>query len=172
MRTLITGGVKSGKSAYALRCAEYFDQPRYFLATAEAFDDEMKRKIARHQEERQGKFITMEEPLAIHSALRENIILDCIPLWLNNMLYYDREADIEAVLDQFLQKLPHNIVIVTNEIGLGFIPVDALSRRYGELLGRINIRLAAACDEVILMVSGLPVQVKSSMQSIRQSRTL
>ncbi len=161
MRTLITGGVKSGKSAYALLCAERFDQPRYFLATAEAFDDEMKIKIARHQEERQGKFITIEEPLAIHAAVRENIILDCIPLWLNNMLYYGREADIEAELERFLQRLPRNIVIVTNEIGLGFIPADALSRRYGELLGRINIRLASACDDVILMVSGLPVYVKS-----------
>lgn len=162
MRTLITGGVKSGKSAYALVCAEHFDQPRYFLATAEAFDDEMKIKIARHQNERQGKFITIEEPLAIHTALHENIIFDCIPLWLNNMIYYGRESEIEEELDRFLQRLPRNIVIVTNEIGLGFIPADALSRRYGELLGRINIRLAAACDDVMLMVSGLPVRVKTS----------
>lgn len=161
MRTLITGGVKSGKSGYALALAESFEAPRYFLATAEAFDDEMRDKIARHKAERREGFITIEEPLAIHERLENNMILDCVPLWLNNMLFYGREAEIDAVLEALLGRLPENIVIVTNEIGMGFVPADALSRRYGVLLGRINARLAAACDQVILMVAGIAVPIKS-----------
>lgn len=161
MRTLITGGVKSGKSSHALVLAESFGIPRYFLATAEAFDDEMRDKIARHKAERREGFITLEEPLAIHEHLKNNMILDCVPLWLNNMLYYSRENEVQGITEALVSQMPENIVIVTNEIGMGFVPADALSRRYGVLLGRINARLAAACDQVILMVSGIAVPVKS-----------
>lgn len=160
MKTLITGGVKSGKSSHALVLAGAFAEPRFFLATAEAFDDEMKEKIARHKAERHDRFVTIEEPIAIHECLHENMILDCIPLWLNNMFHYDREADIDGTIDALLGRLPGNIVIVTNEIGMGFVPADSLSRNYGNTLGRVNARLAAACDQVILMVSGIAVVVK------------
>ena len=97
MRTLVTGGVKSGKSSYALVLAQEFAEPRFFLATAEAFDDEMKARIAKHREDRAGRFTTIEEPLAIQDKVCDRMILDCVPLWLNNMLYYGREAEIEAV---------------------------------------------------------------------------
>jgi len=161
MKTLITGGVKSGKSSHALVLAGAFAEPRYFLATAEAFDDEMKDKIVRHRADRRERFLTIEEPLAIHECLHENMILDCVPLWLNNMFHYGREADIEGTIDVLIDRLPGNIVIVTNEIGMGFVPADPLSRRYGTTLGKVNARLAAACDQVILMVSGIPLVVKA-----------
>ena len=161
MRTLITGGVKSGKSAYALIAAEAFPTPRRFLATAEAFDDEMREKIRRHKAERADRFDTIEEPLAIHERLAERMILDCIPLWLNNMLYYGKEGEIDSTLHAFIERMPMDIVIVTNEVGSGFVPADALSRRYGVLLGGVNARLAAACDRVVLMVAGIPLDVKT-----------
>jgi len=160
VKTLITGGVKSGKSSHALVLAQAFAEPRFFLATAEAFDDEMKEKISCHKADRHDRFVTIEEPIAIHECLRDNIILDCIPLWLNNMFHYGRETDIERTVDALIDRLPGNIVIVTNEIGMGFIPADSLSRKYGNILGRVNARLAAACDQVILMVSGIAVVVK------------
>lgn len=160
MRTLITGGVKSGKSSYALVLAEAFAEPRYFLATAEAFDEEMKDKIARHRADRGQRFVTIEEPLAIHERLRDNMILDCVPLWLNNMFHYGREDKIDGTIETLIGKLPADIVIVTNEIGMGFVPADPLSRSYGTILGRVNARLASACDQVILMVSGIPLVIK------------
>lgn len=160
MRVLVTGGVKSGKSSYALALARSFSEPRRFLATAEALDGEMREKIARHRAERGDRFITVEEPLDIHERLDERMILDCVPLWLNNMFYYKREAEIDSVVDILIERLPRDIVIVTNEVGLGFVPADELSRRYGNTLGRINARLAAACDRVTLMIAGLPLDVK------------
>lgn len=165
MRTLITGGVKSGKSSFALRLAEEFSEPRYFLATAEAFDDELKARIAKHREERAERFTTIEEPLEIVDSLTENMILDCLPLWLNNMFHYGREFSLDEAVNLFIAKLPQNIIIVTNEIGMGFIPADPLSRRYGDVLGRLNARIAASCDRVILMVAGQPLVVKGSLNS-------
>jgi adenosylcobinamide kinase/adenosylcobinamide-phosphate guanylyltransferase len=167
MRTLITGGVKSGKSSHALVLAEAFGEPRYFLATAEALDGEMAERIARHKAQRGSRFSTIEEPLAIQDRLRECMVLDCIPLWLNNMFYYGREGEIEEAVGALVERLPRDIVIVTNEIGMGFIPADPLSRRYGDTLGRVNARLAAACDRVILMVAGVPVVVKGPPEAAR-----
>lgn len=164
MRTLITGGVKSGKSSHALVLAQDFPEPRRFLATAEAFDGEMAERISRHKAERAERFITIEEPLDIQDRLEENMILDCVPLWLNNMFHYGREASIDTTIEKVIAWLPENIIIVTNEIGMGFIPADPLSRRYGDTLGRINARLAAACDRVILMVSGVAVVIKNSVR--------
>lgn len=161
MRTLITGGVKSGKSSQALILARDFPEPRRFLATAEAFDGEMAERISRHKAERADRFVTIEEPLDIQDRLHENMILDCIPLWLNNMFHYGREASIDIAVEAIIARLPENIIIVTNEIGMGFIPADPLSRRYGDILGRINARLAAACDQVLLMVSGIAVAIKT-----------
>lgn len=160
MRVLITGGIKSGKSSYALELGSKFPRPRRFVATAEAFDDEMRAKILRHQAERGPGFETVEEPLAIDGVLAERTILDCLTMWVNNMLYRERAADIDAVVDSLIARLPSDIVIVTNEVGLGFVPDSPLARRYGEALGRVNARVAAACDRVVLMVSGIPVDIK------------
>ena len=160
MRTLVTGGIKSGKSSHALSLAEEFPEPRRFLATAEALDDEMRDRIRRHRAEREGRFETFEEPLRIHERLMENLVLDCLTLWVNNVIYHEKEAEFEDWLDAVVKGLPCNIVIVTNEVGMGFVPADALSRRYGILLGRANARIASACDRVVLMVAGQPLRVK------------
>mgnify|MGYP005840019671 CR=1 FL=1 len=160
MRTLITGGVKSGKSRRALELAQDFPAPRTFVATARAFDAEMTEKIARHRIERGSGFETIEEPLFIDRAVREYCVLDCIPLWLNNLFFEGREAEIEGILDSLIARLPASIVIVTNEIGMGIIPADPMTRRYGEALGRINARLAAAVNRMELMVAGIPLRVK------------
>jgi adenosylcobinamide kinase/adenosylcobinamide-phosphate guanylyltransferase len=160
MRTLITGGIKSGKSRHALLLAEEFTGPRSFLATAEALDEEMAAKIRRHQEERGGRFRTIEEPLLIHEKLEESMVLDCLTLWVNNVLYYGKEGEFDSWLGAFIERLPRDIVIVTNEVGMGFVPLDPLSRKYGVMLGTANARVAAACDRLVLMVAGQGLRVK------------
>jgi len=92
------------------------------------------------------------------------MILDCLPLWLNNMFHYRQESSLEKAIDALIEKLPKNIVLVTNEIGMGFIPTDPLSRRYGDTLGRLNARIAGVCDRVILMVAGQPLVIKGELQ--------
>ncbi len=160
MRTLITGGIKSGKSRHALELALGFPPPRRFLATAEAFDDEMREKIKRHRLERSDRFDTVEEGIDIHERLEERMVLDCLPLWLNNLIHYGREDEFDAILAALIERLPRDIVIVSNEVGMGFVPLEPLSRRYGILLGTANARVAAACDSVVLMVAGVPLRVK------------
>ncbi len=160
MRTLIIGGVKSGKSRRALELALGFPDPRRFVATAVAFDSEMREKIARHRAERGDRFETVEEPVRIDRAVAENCVLDCVPLWLNNLFHEGRESEADAILDSLELRLPANIVIVTNEIGMGLIPGDPDSRRYENELGRVNARLASAVDRVELMVAGIPLRVK------------
>ncbi|HUW71386.1 MAG TPA: bifunctional adenosylcobinamide kinase/adenosylcobinamide-phosphate guanylyltransferase [bacterium] len=161
MRVLITGGVKSGKSRRALQLAADFAPDRWFLATATAFDDEMRARIARHRAERvASSFTTIEEPIDIDTVLRERMVLDCIPMWLNNLFFAQREADWEPILDRLIVAMPLDIIIVTNETGMGVIPADPMSRRYGMVLGMANARLAAAVDRVELMVAGLPLRVK------------
>lgn len=162
MRTLVTGGVKSGKSSYALSLASEFEPGPgpFFLATARAFDDEMRERIRKHREDRGPGFVTVEEPTAIHEAARERMVLDCIPMWLNNLFYDGAEKEVDRILGEFIRRMPRDIVVVTNETGMGVIPADPLSRRYGVALGAANARLGAAVDRVILMVSGIPVRIK------------
>jgi adenosylcobinamide kinase/adenosylcobinamide-phosphate guanylyltransferase len=169
MRLLITGGVKSGKSRRALEVAQsLWSFPRYFLATAEAFDEEMRTRIDRHKKERknsEGKdeFITIEEPLWINRAIQHcagPVIIDCIPLWINNILYYQKEGDFFSIREDFLTHLPPDCIIVTNETGWGNIPADTLSRHYNLLLGETNILLAQKVEQVELMVAGIPVRIK------------
>ncbi len=163
MRTLITGGVKSGKSSYALELAGKEFRTFNFLATAEAFDPEMKEKIRLHKLERPERYITVEEPIDIDLAVRESQILDCIPMWLNNLYYRERQAEWPAILGRLVGRLPRDIVVVTNETGMGTIPLDPVSRRYHMDLGSVNKILARECDRVILMVAGIPFAVKGSL---------
>mgnify|MGYP004704276721 CR=1 FL=1 len=160
MRTLITGGVKSGKSSRALQLAADFTGTRHFLATATSFDDEMRDRITRHRAERAEAFVTIEETVDIDLALRNSMIVDCIPMWLNNLFYLKRDAEWEAILKRFIAAMPPELVIVTNETGMGVIPADPLSRRYGIALGMANAHLARAVDRVDFMVAGLPLRVK------------
>lgn len=161
MRTLITGGVKSGKSTRALQTAqEMFGRPRVFVATAEAFDDEMRTRIDAHKRERGETFETVEEPLYIDEHVCNNLLLDCVTMWINNILYYEKEDDWERILTRFLDGLGENAVIVTNETGLGNIPPDPKTRAYNRMLGKANMMVASAVDRVVFMVSGQALVVK------------
>ncbi len=160
MRILVTGGVKSGKSRRALELAQSFAPDRWFLATATAFDDEMRDRIERHKAERASSFTTVEEPFAIDTAVRGRMVVDCIPMWLNNLFFAERELEWEPILARFIARWPDDVIVVTNEIGMGVIPADPMSRRYGMALGAINARLAAAADSVELMVAGIPLKIK------------
>ena len=161
MKTLVTGGVKSGKSRYALRLASVrFTGPKTFLATAVELDDEMARRIRRHREERSPDFATVEEPIEIHKHAADNLVLDCITLWMNNLFYHGREREWERILRLFIQRLGENAVVVTNEVGWGNIPVEPDVRRYNDTLGLANRVLAESLDEVYLMVAGIPTRIK------------
>jgi adenosylcobinamide kinase/adenosylcobinamide-phosphate guanylyltransferase len=169
MIILITGGVKSGKSSRALEQARSgWVFPVSFIATAEALDDEMRLRIQRHREERAQpgggeSFITIEEPLELDKAIAgagPGAVVDCIPMWINNLMYYKREDDFPRILNGFIQGLPKNCIVVTNETGLGNIPFDEVTRRYNLLLAEANRKIAAAADRVELMVSGIPLRIK------------
>ncbi len=161
-RLLITGGIKSGKSSYALERAELLAGKKNFLATALPFDKEMKERIIRHKKERGPDYFTTEEAVDIHHHEMDNLILDCITVWMNNLFYQNREEEWGSILTHFLSRNQKNIIIVTNEVGLGNIPMDSVSRKYNEYLAAANKQIAASMDEVVLMVSGLPLWVKGS----------
>ncbi len=171
---LVTGGVKSGKSSRALEWGDGSAGPRAFIATAEALDGEMAAKIARHQEERGGRYLTCDEPVRVGEALREmrargaaTLLLDCLTLWASNLLHHleeegEREAqiaDLLAALEE-MRREGKTVIVVTNEVGLGVIGLDPLTRRYVNLLGVLNRRVAEVCDQVEMVVSGIPVVIK------------
>ena len=159
-RLLITGGIKSGKSSYALERANLLSGNKIFLATAIPFDKEMEDRIIRHKEERGSEYITIEEPIEIHHHTKDNLILDCITVWMNNLFYKEREDEWSNILELFLSGNNDNIIIVTNEVGLGNVPMDPVARKYNEYLAAANKMIAESMDEVVMMVSGLPMWIK------------
>ena len=159
---LLTGGVKSGKSRFALELAKKFDAPKVFIASGVPFDDEMKARITRHREERDQDFILCEEPIEIYRPLIEcaaNVyVIDCLTTWIGNLLHL--EKDVEKEMDVLLRNLTGKEIFITNEVGWGIMPVNELSRKFIDHLGNINKKLAEKSDVVYLMVSGLRVRVK------------
>ncbi len=160
IRLLITGGIKSGKSSYALKRAELLSGRKNFLATAIPFDKEMEERIKKHKKERGAEFSTIEESINIHLYSEDNIILDCITVWMNNLFFKGREKEWESILKSFLIKNDKNIIVVTNEVGLGNVPMEPVARKYNEYLAAANKLIAESMDEVVFMVSGLPLWVK------------
>jgi len=161
MKIMISGGVKSGKSRYALELADkLFPGERTFLATAIPFDGEMRERISRHQQERGSSFTTVEESVEIHKQAGENLLLDCVTIWMNNLFHYKQEDRWEEILEKFLKSLGENAIIVTNETGLGNIPMNSVTRKYNRYLGAANYKIAAEMDSVYFMVSGIPIKVK------------
>jgi adenosylcobinamide kinase / adenosylcobinamide-phosphate guanylyltransferase len=169
--TLITGGARSGKSTRAIEIAATASAGlRYFIATGEALDDEMAARIARHQESRPPEFHTIEAPVNVISAIagierRAAIaIVDCLTLWVSNLMRtYTADTAILGEADRLataFRSASFPIVVVTDEVGMGIVPDNAMSRRYRDLLGWTNQKIAAVADEVILMVSGYPLKVK------------
>jgi adenosylcobinamide kinase/adenosylcobinamide-phosphate guanylyltransferase len=169
--TLITGGARSGKSTFAEQLVSARGSDVLFVATAEARDDDMAARIAKHQADRPATWRTLEEPLHVAAALAHAepatlVLLDCVTLWVTNLLlredatWAQAEAELDALLAWYRAQAA-DLIVVTNEVGLGIVPADQLSRTFRDWLGLFNQRLAAEAHAVYLLVSGLPVDVKT-----------
>lgn len=165
----VTGGARSGKSRHAEGLARAVSGARTYLATAEAHDDEMAARIARHRADRAADgWATVEAPLDVPEALRGAatpvVLLDCLSLWVSNLLLAGHGEDailgrVEAFLDVAVDREGH-LVVVSNEVGSGVVPAYPLGRVYRDALGRANQRVAAAADEACLVVAGLALRLK------------
>ena len=164
--TLVLGGARSGKSRYAETLLREAGGGIY-LATAQALDSEMTARIARHRAERGHGWTTVEEPLELAAALERGaqagrpILVDCLTLWLSNLMGAGRAAEAEtARLRAALKTLPVPVVFVSNEVGLGIVPDNALARAFRDEAGRLNQAIAAAADRVVFLAAGLPLVLK------------
>ena len=163
----LLGGARSGKTALALERAEASGLEPVMVATAEAHDEEMRARIAAHRAERDGRWSTIEEPRDLVGVLDRAagggriLVVDCLTLWLSNVFF--AEADVEAEIERLaaaLGRLAGPVILVSNEVGLGIVPENALARRFRDLQGRLNRRVAAASDRVTFVAAGLPLVLK------------
>jgi adenosylcobinamide kinase/adenosylcobinamide-phosphate guanylyltransferase len=176
---LVLGGVRSGKSHYAQQLAERFGRVT-FVATAERRDDdEMHRKIERHRADRPAHWTTVEEPIALDRVIQTSedncdaILIDCLTLFGANLMeaYGSNEAGLGACVEELccaLKTTSCKVILVSNEVGSGVVPAYALGRRFRDLVGEINQRVAAVADTVVLMVAGLPLPLKGSLEGGHQ----
>jgi len=165
--TLVLGGARSGKSRYAESLVMALPSPWLYVATAEARDSEMAERVAVHQGRRGPSWTTVAAPRDIAGALAANAttpaLVDCLTLWLSNVLLADADVDAEIEhLDGALAHAAAPIVLVANEVGSGIVPDNALGRRFRDLQGLLNQRIAARADRVFLVVAGLPLTLKGS----------
>lgn len=164
--SLILGGARSGKTSFAESLVRADGRRPVYLATAQAFDDEMRARIAAHRDERGTGWTTIEEPMDPARALGgltdgDAVLLDCATLWLSNLVLADRDPAPEvARLLQVAGRCPAPIVIVSNEIGMGVVPDNALARRFRDIQGRLNQDVAARADLVVAVMAGLPLTLK------------
>lgn len=179
-RRLIIGGARSGKTAHAIALAQSLSAARgvgvTYVATAQALDQEMQHRISLHRAERPASWRTLEAPAGLAQALRVRpeagiVVIDCMTLWLSNALLRDFREDAptaalpawEAERDPFLQWLQavrDDVLLITNEVGAGIVPLSPLARRFQDEQGRLNQSLAAACDQVTLVMAGIAVPIK------------
>jgi adenosylcobinamide kinase/adenosylcobinamide-phosphate guanylyltransferase len=168
MRHLILGGARSGKSRFAEETAQATNKELVYIATAQALDEEMQLRIDHHRQTRFNKWITVEEPLALAATLKietaENrcVLVDCLTLWLTNILLagddiFERER---SALLAILSELDGDLIFVSNEVGMGIVAADPLSRRFVDETGRMHQVLASQCDRVTLVTAGLPLRLK------------
>ncbi len=170
MKTLILGGVRSGKSRLAERLAHNTGRPVTYVATATAGDDpEMVERIAQHQVRRPPEWQLVEEPLALANALRAHatpegcMLVDCLTLWLTNLLLDDAPRRLDEERDALiatLTDLPGRVILVANEVSLGIVPAGALSRRFCDQAGHLHQAIAARCEQVLFTIAGLPQVLK------------
>ena len=169
MKELVLGGARSGKSAYAQRRAAASGLPVTVIATAEAGDAEMASRIAHHQSARPAHWRVVEAPRALAAALRAEaapgrfLLVDCLTLWLMNVIGGDFEAERAALLEA-LPELPGEALFVANEIGLGVVPMGEATRRFLDEAGRLNQDLAAACERATFVAAGLPLALKTPQE--------
>jgi adenosylcobinamide kinase / adenosylcobinamide-phosphate guanylyltransferase len=164
---LILGGARSGKSAYAQSLAEGYSPERLYLATATPGDDEMAARIARHQADRGHGWTALEEPLEVAAALLKHaragrvVVVDCLTLWLTNLMLASRDpGPAVTTLAEAIRALAGPVVLVSNEVGMGIVPDHKLGREFRDWQGRANREIGAACDAVIFIAAGLPLQLK------------
>lgn len=160
---LILGGARSGKSRRGLELADL--APKRFVATAEALDQEMAERIALHQDERGAEWGLAEVPVEIAEVIQKHeqgsLLIDCLTLWLSNLLHHERDVEAEiARMIEALEQSQAKIVLVSNEVGLSIAPENALARRFRDLQGRLNQRVAAVADRVEFVAAGLPMVLK------------
>jgi adenosylcobinamide kinase/adenosylcobinamide-phosphate guanylyltransferase len=164
----VIGGARSGKSSFALAEAGSFPGRKAYIATAEPLDDEMKKRIEKHRAERGRDWETIEAPIKMARILKEIrseysvAVVDCLTLWLSNLLL--RAEDSEKEIESFLSSLGDGshppLYVVSNEVGMGIVPDNALSRRFRDLAGHLNQKVAGIADEVHLVTAGIPVRIK------------
>ena len=164
---LVLGGARSGKSTYAESLAENWEGPRVYIATAQAHDEEMAERIKAHRDRRGADWATLEAPLDLPGELGEAaspdtfILVDCLTLWLTNVLLAEEDCELAVVeLLEVLSDASGTIVLVSNEVGYGIVPDNELARRFRDLAGVANQRVAQAVDEVVLVTAGLPMVLK------------
>ncbi|MEI8177730.1 bifunctional adenosylcobinamide kinase/adenosylcobinamide-phosphate guanylyltransferase [Aestuariivirga sp.] len=162
--TLVLGGARSGKSRFAETLARQHGGPRTYIATAEAFDEEMRQRIARHRAQRAGDgWVTIESILDPASVLPGEglVLLDCVTVWLGNLMHHGRDITSEvASLCAALEACPAQVILVSNEVGLSIVPENAMARRFRDEQGLANQSLAAIADNVYFIAAGLPLKLK------------
>ncbi len=169
--TLVIGGARSGKSRHAEALVTAAPGPWTYIATADAFDDEMAARIADHRARRHGPWTTLDAPLGLPDAIvalpRDGgaVLVDCLTLWLSNLLLADRDLPaaaraLVAALETHAARTSRPLVVVSNEVGLGIVPENALARRFRDAQGRLNQEVAAIADQVVLVAAGLPLRLK------------
>jgi adenosylcobinamide kinase/adenosylcobinamide-phosphate guanylyltransferase len=171
----ITGGARSGKSSFAEKRALEFGAPLGYLATAQSLDSEMDERVRMHRERRGGEWSTIEEPIHLSQALARcdgqyrAILVDCLTLWLSNLLfkYEDSAENCAERIHEDLQRLKSTlqgmvtpVILVSNEVGMGIVPDNALARLFRDIAGTANQTLAATADEVHVVISGIPLKLK------------
>ena len=172
--TLVLGGCRSGKSRFALELASRWGQRKLFIATAEPFDDEMRERIAKHRADRGPEWQTVEAPVALDEALRNHaadadvVVIDCLTVWLGNLLSTDPQTPrwnpevVPSLLKALAARQAH-VIVVSNEVGLGIVPDNALGRRFRDEQGRLNQQVAAIADSVVFVAAGLPLALKGKL---------
>ena len=167
---LILGGARSGKSSYAETLAKAKNKDVFYIATAKVLDKEIKERVLRHQQDRPASWTTIEEPIALADALQQNvapervILVDCLTMWMTNLLGESDTTRLNQEVEKLLKTLPTldgDIIFVSNEVGMGIIPLGELTRQYVDETGRLHQQLAQLVDNVVLMVAGLPLTIKS-----------
>jgi adenosylcobinamide kinase/adenosylcobinamide-phosphate guanylyltransferase len=164
---LVLGGARSGKSRFAQATAEAFPGDLVYIATAQAFDAEMTDRITRHRNERGPRWRTVEAPLDLadaipaHSKPATVILVDCLTLWASNLMFAERDIPTETTaLAAAIAAVPGRIILVSNEVGLGIVPDNALARQFRDVAGDINQAIARVAERAVFVVSGLPMLLK------------
>lgn len=165
--TLVTGGQRSGKSSYAQQLALSLSENPVYLATSRIWDEEFRKRVERHQRDRGPEWTNIEEEkfLSRHDLTGRVIVIDCVTLWGTNF-FFDNQSDVELSLSLLKKEFDAfttqeaTFIFVTNEIGMGGVPIDEIQRKFTDLQGWLNQYIASKADEVVLMVSGIPVKIK------------